>query len=75
MEKKLTCRECRWSRKQQGTPFKGVCIAGSKEASAEETTSSVMMRTIPGRTIELDAPSCELFEPKPPRAQWLKEGF
>jgi len=70
-----TCRKCRWSRVDIGDPTKGLCIAGRHEEEEQETTSGVAQSVIPGKMISLSDEACDKFEPKPPRAQRLKEGY
>ena len=70
-----TCRKCRWSRVDVGDPTKGLCIETKHEVSADEATSGVAQSVIPGKMIKLSDEECEKFEPKPSRAQRIKEGI
>lgn len=69
------CRDCRWGKVDIGDPTKGVCIAGRYEASAAEATSGISQSVIPGKLVSLSDEACDKFEPKPSRAQRLKEGM
>lgn len=69
------CRDCRWYKVDMGNPMKGLCIEGSYETAAGESTSGTASYVVKATMHMGTDEACDKFEGKPSRAQRLKEGY